>query len=124
MKLWPFTSDPNQQFTVSLYGSDGVASDYIVDARFNERMNDGAGGWTWDLTDGAGTVLLTSVPMVLSFNMFGPYGLGLGALFAIDSSGQNVEPGPNPTNDLGDRVQVFWLDSNDAAVFAAAGGIL
>jgi hypothetical protein len=116
MKIVEFSGDPCQRFTVSWSGVQ-----YVIDARYNVRMNDGVGGWTWDLTGPDGTRLLSGIPLVLGMDMLSPHGLGIGGLLAVDTSGQDKEAGPDEADDLGERVKVVWLDEDDLAVISAGG---
>lgn len=120
MKVLGFTSDPNQAFTVTLRDSAGDASQYVIDAQFNERDCDEAGGWVWGLSDANGNVLLANVPLALRVDMLSPWGLDVGGMVALDMDNTGVEPGPDDLG-TGGRVQVVWLDSDDLATLAAAG---
>jgi hypothetical protein len=120
MKIVNFNSDPCQSFGLTVRDSQGNASACMIDARWNTRMFDGAGGWSWDLTGSDGTVLLAGVSLVLGIDMLAPYGLDMGGMFAFDTSGANQEAG---LNDLGSRVLVAWLAPDEVAALTAALGL-
>lgn len=106
----PFTADAAQTFTTTL-GDLRVA----IAARYNDRN----GVWTFDIARAADSVpLVAGVPLLIGQDLLGSYALGIGGMFAIDTSGAATDAGPD---DLGDRVQVVWFSPAELAIMADAG---
>lgn len=101
----PFDSTPSRSFVTQL-----GRSKY----RFETRFNDRSGVWTMDLTDATTSVpMVRSVPLVLGCDLLEPYPFGIGSIIVIDTANQGREAG---AADLGDRVRVYWLSPDEAAL--------
>ncbi len=115
--LVPFNSDPSNEFTVQL--GDGVKYTFLT--KYNEGPLGDGGFWTFDMTrEVDGVKLLSGVKVVLGQDLLGPYALGIGTLIAVDESNTDTEAGPD---DLGDRVNVYWVGADEIAAVAAANPI-
>lgn len=109
MQIIPLTSDYDQSLVVQL-----GAAKYGIAPVWNER----AKLWTCDITRDADQVLLVAgVPMLIGQDMLAPYALGIGGLVMTDLSAKNTDAGPE---DLGDRVIMTWLSTEDLATIADA----
>lgn len=68
---------------------------YTFTMRYNPRSN----GWTADWQDYSGTVLVAGMPIKNGRNLLQPYlkttKLPYGALFVLDTTGQNQDPALN-----------------------------
>ena len=93
---------PAQQFRVSL---DGEL--FLVAVTWNERE----GAWYLDLSDADGTVLLAGRKLVLGQALLARFRdarLPPGELLVLDTTGSDLEPGPQ---DLGARVPLFYVEA-------------
>lgn len=109
MQIIPLTSDYDQSLVVQL----GDAR-YGIATAWNERNKI----WTFDLTlDAEQEVLVAGVPMLIGQDMLAPYALGRGGLVMTDLSAKNTDAGPE---DLGSRVIMTWLSTEELAAIAAA----
>jgi hypothetical protein len=69
--------------------------------------------WMFDMTDAlTGEPLLLGHPVVLGQDFLEPYIMGIGAIFAYDTTGQHAEATPD---DLGDRVLLPYLTPDEMA---------
>jgi hypothetical protein len=108
MQLVPVTSASKGNFTC-------VLGDTSLD--FATRWNELSSVWTMDLTrTDDGQALLRGIPLVLGADLLAPYGLGLGSLILVDTSGAGMEAGPE---DLGDRVVMYYLTVADVEALRA-----
>lgn len=85
------------------------AARYVFDFEWNDR----AGAWFFDLSDAAGVRLLSSVRVSLGcalLERFADPALPPGVLFAVDTTGADIEPA---RADLGDRVQLVYYPLAD-----------
>lgn len=97
-QVLPFTNAPAQSFTVQL-GEDKV----FIEARWNSRNN----RWSFDLYDDATREpYFIGQPIVLGQDFLDPYNFPLGALVAIDETGQGREA---DADTLGTSVNVYWI---------------
>lgn len=105
MLILPLTSDPESDFEVELEGRS-----YIFRFRFNVRD----GCWYFDLSTAEGVSLRAGVRVVLETPLLRGVSTELppGQLFASDSTGKQVPPG---ADDLGQRVQVYYLTAAELA---------
>lgn len=100
----PVTSDSAQSFTTQLNDAK-----YTFDILYNDR----SGVWTMSLTDTATQVLIAaSLPLVIGQGLLDSYNLGIGELFAVDTSGLGNDAGPD---DLGARVKLYWASEEEKA---------
>ena len=102
----PVTPDvPHFDFQVVLEGAT-----FTLELRWNERSST----WSLSVFDAAGEQLTAGRPVVLGAELLGRSAdarLPRGALFAIDTSGKNLEAG---RYDLGSRVQLVYIESSGA----------
>lgn len=102
----PVTADaPHLDFEVVLEGAT-----YGLELRWNERVE----AWTLSVYDAAGTLLAAGRPVVLGAELLGRSGsadLPPGELFAVDTSGKDLEAG---RLDLGTRVLLVYIESAGA----------
>ena len=90
-------------FTTDLEGTT-----YVFDFYWNDR----AVGWFFNIKDSASNYILAGVRVVLGFPLAGRSGKSTmppGVLMAVDTTGQNIEPG---LNDLGGRVQLLYFETS------------
>lgn len=83
---------------------------YGLELRWNERLS----LWLLSVYDAAGTLLAAGRPVVLGAELLGRSGsaaLPPGTLFAIDTSGKDLEAG---RIDFGTRVQLVYIESAGA----------
>ena len=120
MVIVPFTSNPWETFSCSLNGNT-----YQFQTNYNERN----GVWSFDLYDDTtGAPLVMGIPILIGCDLLGPYGLGIGSMYAIDMAattaraligttstvGQvlqmtDADPLGAFSDDLGNRVKVVYL---------------
>lgn len=102
----PVTADtPHFDFDVVLEGAT-----YGLELRWNERVS----LWLLSVYDAAGALLAAGRPVVLGAELLGRSGnadLPPGDLFAIDTSGKDLEAG---RLDLGTRVLLAYIESTGA----------
>ncbi len=80
---------------------------YLLELRWNERSS----CWSLSIQDAAGEQLVSGRRIVLGANLLGRSAdprLPPGAIVAVDSSGTDQEAG---RDDLGGRVQLFYIES-------------
>ena len=114
MQTIPFSSDSNATFTTALNG---------VEYQFDTLYSDRSGLWTFDLSLAkTGETLVSGVPILIGCDLLAPFGLGIGAMYAVDMTAssareeaghkpQSVDAGPE---DLGVRVLVLYLAPGEA----------
>lgn len=88
-------------FRTSLFG---------VQYRFRFYFNDRAQTWNFDLADGAGVDVANGMLCGVNYSLLSRVSddrRPRGFLYAIDTSGQNIDPG---INDLGGRVRLVYDD--------------
>lgn len=117
MQVVPFTSDPAQSFSCTL---NGVSYDFYA------WYNDSVAVWYFNLTDTATqAVLARGVPILCGCDLLQPYGLGIGAMYALDSAASKTPSVVNGVadmlaitdagaEDLGARVFVVFLKPGEA----------
>ena len=101
----PDASDPNRYDFIQQADLDG--STYSL--RF--RWNGDSGGWYLDILAADKTPILCGSRLVVNFpigSRFRDLGLPPGRIFALDTTGQGIDPGEE---DLGTRVQVYYFDA-------------
>jgi hypothetical protein len=106
-QLIPTLTDGTQAYTVTVR-LDGVSF------RFDFAWNERGGFWAFILSDAAGEQLMRRkvvVGLPLTARFVDPR-LPPGDFIALDTSGQDVEAG---LQDLGDRVQLVYLEAADLA---------
>jgi hypothetical protein len=84
---------------------------YGFEFRYNER----AAQWFFNVKTSEGETILSGVPLVVDFLLFGRFKdtrLPPGALMALDTMGQAKDPGPD---DLGSRVVVVYYSPSEFA---------
>jgi hypothetical protein len=113
MLLIPFNSEPSRVFTCAL----GDGAKYDFETRWNEGIPGDPGFWTVDITRQIDQVkLLSGVPILLGQDILAPYALGIGSLIPFDEANTDVDAG---SEDLGVRVNVYWLSAEEMAEAAA-----
>jgi hypothetical protein len=117
MQVIPFTADPAQKFSCTL---NGVSYDFY--AWYNDRV----GVWYFNLTETASqAVLVRGVPVLCGCDMLQPYGLGIGGMYAIDTTATKTPSAVDGAADavsitdagvdeLGSRVMVVFLRPGEA----------
>lgn len=104
MVLIPFSST-KETFTCQ-------CGNYLL--RFDTLFNDYEGIWHFTLTDEqTGTVLATEIPVLLGLDLLAPLNLGIGSMFPADTTGADIEAGPD---DLGNRVIVAYYTPEEINV--------
>jgi len=107
----PVNSDlTNYQFQTTLEG---------LVYGFNVSWNDRLGRWVMSIYDGSDQPLVESVPVMAGPRIMEQYvteGLPRGGIIFLDTSGESIDPG---RMDLGDRVRMFYITSDDE-VFTVA----
>lgn len=101
---------PSYQQQVTL---DGVP--YVISLYFNARINNGVGKWFISIADQNSNLLCAPVPVVASWPLFDRFIDQItlpGTLFALDTAGNNEDPGQF---DLGSRVRLYYIE--DGTVF-------
>lgn len=101
MKRIPFTGYPRERITTSIEGR-------TISMRI--RYSSESEAWHLDLAETQPgtdeTPLLSGRRITLGNDLLRGLSLGLGALYAIDTTGSGVDPG---AGDLGSRVQIYHL---------------
>lgn len=95
----PTTSDPNQEFSVTL---DGV--EFVFQLQYNER----ADLWSINILDSAQNLILGGVCVRVNYSLLEQYAdesLPAGNLYAIDQNGTGTDPG---ADDMGSRVVLAY----------------
>lgn len=109
-QIIPLDSAPNQTFKVAV-NVDGKLIPLAVVLRYNEPAN----YWAMTLSDGAGNLLLDSIPFVTGLfpaaNILGQYAyLGIGSALVANASGVGSPDYPN-NQDLGNDFILVWEDT-------------
>lgn len=82
---------------------------YSFRMQWNQRFN----RWVMSLSDGNDQPLIQGVPVLsgpIVLEQYVTEGLPPGAILFLDTSGENIDPG---RDDLGDRVRMFYITSDD-----------
>ena len=103
MVIIPFTPE-KESFTCQL-------GDFFF--RIRSLFNDRSAVWHFDLSDATTSeTLCYQIPILIGLDMLEPLNLGIGAMIAVDTSGADLDAGPD---DLGTRVIVFYYSPEEWA---------
>lgn len=106
MLILPFTAEPFRTFTTNLNGHS-----YQFTTNYNERN----GVWSFDLADGeTGDPIISGVPILIGCDLLGPYGLGIGSMYAVDQAATAAPALIGTTGVVGPVLQMTDADPLDA----------
>lgn len=100
------------RFSTTLTTTEGTGS-YTFDVRWNNRDNDDAGGWRFDMFDPDQILMVAGVKVVLNIPLgrrsTHPF-FNHNSIVAIDSSPSKLDP---EFDDIGTRVKLWHLEEKD-----------